>query len=77
MTDNKRKDWSGEEGHTEAGQAGGDTTAEERGEEFYQQIGSKGGRSTQDKESSHQLTDEDMVEGGRQSHEGGRPSEDE
>lgn len=37
--------WHGDpEGHAEAGRKGGETTAEEYGSEFYQEIGSLGGR---------------------------------
>lgn len=85
MNEDKKKQGSGffaeddpdMEKHREAGQQGGETVAEERGSEFYHEIGQKGGKSAQESGSAHELTEEERAQGGRQSHGGGRPSEDE
>lgn len=49
MMDKKRgKGWHGNpEGHAEAGQKGGQTTAEQYGSEFYSRIGRQGGKRSQ------------------------------
>lgn len=41
---NKGRGWHGDpEGHARAGKKGGETVAEERGREFFSEIGRKGG----------------------------------
>ncbi len=57
------------EEHAMAGKKGGQTTSSTHGEEFYEQIGSKGGQKAQQSGNAHELTDKERSEGG--SHSGG------
>jgi uncharacterized protein len=44
-SNNQGRGWHGDpEGHAKAGKKGGETVARERGKEFYEEIGSEGGK---------------------------------
>lgn len=73
--DNKGKGWHGDpKGHAEAGREGGEKVKEEKGPDFYSQIGSKGGQAAQKSGNVHELTEEERSEGG--SHSGGNFAKD-
>lgn len=47
MEDEKGRGWHGDpEGHAKAGREGGEKVAEERGSEFFSEIGKKGGEAS-------------------------------
>lgn len=56
----KGKGWHGDpEGHARAGREGGEATRDEYGEEFYSEIGQRGGRR---RGSKGQMSQEDLLD---------------
>ncbi len=68
--------WHGDvAGHKVAGQKAAQTAEERYGEDFHQDIGSKGGRAAQQSGQAHKLTDEERSKGGRIAHQRGTAHE--
>lgn len=53
------------EEHQKAGHAGGTATAQKQGQQFYKNIGHKGGKAAQKSGHAHELTDEERSKGGQ------------
>lgn len=63
MARNSQQDKS----RSERGRKGGQATARTHGKDFYQTIGSEGGKKAQQTGAAHQLTREERARGGRNS----------